>query len=211
MIDFLGQSIEQLREESKGCRMCPLWEHATQTVFGEGPPTARLVMVGEQPGDKEDLAGEPFVGPAGRLLRTCMAEAGIDESEAYITNAVKHFKWEAKGARRIHKRPNYREVQACYPWLQAEIAAINPELVILLGSTAGQALLGKDYKVTEMRGKFYKLPSGLSIFPTIHPSALLRVFDHHEKEAAIKTFTEELRLAAEILAKAELKRSAKLL
>lgn len=198
-LDVIGD-IEQLRASASTCRACPLWEHATQTVFGEGPTNSDLVLVGEQPGDKEDLAGKPFVGPAGMLLRDSLIKADISIESAYVTNAVKHFKWEAKGSRRIHQRPNNREVAACYPWLRAELEAIRPKLIVLLGATAAQAIHGKDFRVTRQRGEFLRCEAGFMTMATIHPSALLRVTDHEEKEIEIAKFIADLQAAKEYLA-----------
>src|SRR6266550_1058214 len=146
-------SIPKLRAAAKGCRACDLWRRGTQTVFGEGPPDADVMFVGEQPGNDEDLAGRPFVGPAGRILAQALDEAGIDRSRTYITNAVKHFKWEPRGKRRIHKKPNAAEINACRPWLDAEISVLKPQVIVCLGATAAQALLGRDFRVTQHRGE----------------------------------------------------------
>src|SRR5689334_6215479 len=171
------RGLDTLAREAKGCRNCDLWKVGTQTVFGEGNAHARLLFVGEQPGDKEDLEGRPFVGPAGNLLNTALEQAGIDRSDVYVTNAVKHFKWEPRGKRRIHKKPNGAEVAACRPWLDAEIAAVKPEVIVCLGATAAQALLGRQFKVTMHRGEL--LESGLAphVMATVHPSSILRAPD----------------------------------
>src|SRR5437764_10621647 len=147
-------AVQRLQESARDCRACPLWKRATQTVFGEGSKSARIFMVGEQPGNDEDLAGKPFVGPAGKLLDKALVEAGINRDQVYVTNAVKHFKWEPQGKRRIHKKPNAREIAACRPWLDAELDLLNPEVVVCLGATAAQALIGKDFKVSQRRGEF---------------------------------------------------------
>ncbi len=170
-------SLAQLRDQAAGCRNCPLWEHATQTVFGEGSAHARLMMVGEQPGDREDIEGKPFVGPAGKLLDRALEEAGIDRTDVYVTNAVKHFKWEARGKRRIHQKPNTSEVRACHPWLEAEIAAVEPQLVVALGATAAQSLLGSTFRLTKHRGELFDSSLGPLVTATIHPSAILRADD----------------------------------
>ncbi len=167
-------TLGKLREAAEDCKACPLWKPATQTVFGEGSANARVMLVGEEPGDKEDLAGHPFVGPAGVLLDKCLAAAGIDRAAVYVTNVVKHFKFEEVGKRRIHQKPNAREVTACKPWLEAEIDLVKPEVIVLLGATAAQALLGRAFRVTEQRGEW--VPSDLApkVMATYHPSALLR-------------------------------------
>jgi uracil-DNA glycosylase len=168
-------------------------------VFGEGPPDAELVVVGEQPGDAEDLAGRPFVGPAGQLLDRALAEAGIDRRRVYVTNAVKHYKWEPRGKRRLHAKPSAREVGACAPWLAAELAAVGPKLVVCLGATAAQALLGKAFRVTRQRGQVLTLPGGGSALATLHPSALLRMQDDAEREAEFARLVADLKRAAVVL------------
>jgi uracil-DNA glycosylase family protein len=188
-------SLDDLAAAAEGCRGCPLWEPATQVVFGAGPADARLVIVGEQPGDQEDKAGEPFVGPAGRLLDDALEEAGIDRSLAYVTNAVKHFKFRASGKRRIHAAPDTWEVAACKPWLEAELAVLQPELVVLLGATAGKAVFGSSFRVTQSRGVL--MPYGdLQALATLHPSAVLRSDD---REAARAGLVADLRVAAAAL------------
>jgi uracil-DNA glycosylase family protein len=197
-------STNDLREvaaAAKGCRACHLWRHATQTIFGEGLPKARVMLVGEQPGDQEDKQGRPFVGPAGRVLSSALEEAGIDPGITYTTNAVKHFKWEARGNRRLHKRPVYREVQACYPWLEVEIELVDPELIVCLGSTAAQALLGKDFKVTQHRGAILPGPHGKLCFVTVHPSSILRAVDDETRKADRAKFVADLKSVAAHLAK----------
>jgi DNA polymerase len=197
--DFLPPrlSLKSLREASRGCTACPLWRTGTQTVFGEGAARARLMLVGEQPGDKEDLAGEPFVGPAGRLLDEALAEAGIERSEAYLTNVVKHFKWQPRGKRRIHQKPNWSEIAACRPWLEAELAVVKPHALVCLGATAAQALLGRQVRVTRDRGK--PLPSDLApvAIATVHPSSILRAPDQETRRREYASFVEDLRAAAE--------------
>src|SRR5574340_1833856 len=167
-------TLPKAREASKSCRGCDLYKRATQTVFGEGTRGARIVFVGEQPGDQEDLSGKPFVGPAGRLLDRALEEAGIDRADAYVTNVVKHFKWEPRGKRRIHKKPNAAEIFACRPWLDAEIALVKPRAIVCLAATAAQALLGRTFKVTAHRGKFVASPLAPLVLATVHPSSILR-------------------------------------
>ena len=167
-------TLPSLRAAAKACHACPLYEAATQTVFGEGPADAKLMLVGETPGDQEDRQGHPFVGPAGKLLDRCLETAGIERDKAYVTNVVKHFKWTRRGKRRIHSKPNAKEIRACEPWLLAEIAAVQPQVLVCLGATAAQALLGADFRVTRRRGEL--VPSNLAprVLATVHPSALLR-------------------------------------
>jgi uracil-DNA glycosylase family protein len=186
-------SIGELREAAKGCRRCPLWRDATQTVFGEGPQTAKWVFVGEQPGDQEDLAGKPFVGPAGKVFDAILDDAGIDRTQVYVTNAVKHFKFEPRGKRRIHQKPNAGEVQACRWWLDKELNLIKPDLVVALGATAAQALLGKAIPVTKMRGETIEREDRLKVFITIHPSFILRIPDANDKEAERERFLADMR------------------
>jgi uracil-DNA glycosylase family protein len=192
-------SYEQLVEAAARCEACPLYRNATQTVFGEGPVGARLLLVGEQPGDQEDLKGRPFVGPAGQLLDWALVKAGIDRSETYVTNAVKHFKWVPRGKRRIHSKPSSLEIKACRPWLDEELRLIKPEVILCLGATAAQALLGAAFRVTRERGRF--VPSNLAphVMATVHPSSLLRIEDDDERKAAIREFVRELRKVAEVL------------
>ncbi|MDX1098268.1 UdgX family uracil-DNA binding protein [Sinorhizobium medicae] len=185
-------TIASLRREAEGCERCDLYKNATQLVFGEGPTDARVVLVGEQPGDREDLAGRPFVGPAGRLLDECMHEAAIDRSECYLTNAVKHFKFEPRGKRRLHSRPNAGEVQACAWWLGAEIDELRPEIVVALGATALMSLLGRGVGVTKNRGQFVPAPGGFSVLVTIHPSYLLRIRGRGDPEAERARFVDDL-------------------
>jgi DNA polymerase len=178
-------TLKKLREAADGCKACPLWESGTQTVFGEGSPKAEVMFVGEQPGDQEDLAGKPFVGPAGKLLDRAMEEAGIDRSVAYVTNVVKHFKWKAQGKRRIHQKPNWSEIAACFPWLEAELAVVKPRVLVPLGATAAQALLGRQFRVTQHRGE--PVPSDLApvVIATVHPSSILRSENREEEFAAL--------------------------
>src|SRR5947208_12267792 len=191
--------IEELREAAAECTACPLYANATQTVFGEGPEQARVMFVGEQPGDSEDLAGHPFVGPAGKLLDRCMKEAGIDRTRVYVTNAVKHFKWVPRGTRRIHSKPGAVEIEACFPWLEAEIAAVTPRIIVALGATAAQALFGRAFRVTRDRGRL--VPSALAPYAlaTVHPSALLRAPDEETRQRETIRFIEDLRKIAAIV------------
>lgn len=184
-------SIEILRSRAKKCQACPLYKLGTQTVFGEGPAKARLVFVGEQPGDQEDLAGKPFVGPAGRLLDEALVAAKIDRGEVYVTNAVKHFKWTPVGKRRLHQKPNSREIAACRPWLEAELAVLQPEILVALGATAAQTLMGPQFRVTHERGKRFEVPWAGAFFATIHPSAILRGAPE-EREAGLAQFIADL-------------------
>jgi uracil-DNA glycosylase len=193
-------TMSTLREASRGCRGCPLFRHATQTVFGEGRRGARIVLVGEQPGNDEDLQGHPFVGPAGRVLDEGLEAAGIDRGDAYVTNVVKHFKWEPKGKRRIHKKPNAREISACLPWLDKEIELIKPHVLVCLGATAAQALLGRDFKVTVQRGKVLDTNLAEHAVATIHPSAVLRQRTSEEREREMEHFTADLKVVAGLLA-----------
>jgi DNA polymerase len=192
-------TLPVLREAVQSCKGCDLYKHATQAVLGEGARKAKVMFVGEQPGDQEDLAGKPFVGPAGRILDKAMKEAGIDRHSAYLTNAVKHFKWEERGKRRIHKKPSAREVAACRPWLEAEIEIVRPSILVALGSTAVQSLAGSELKVMRDRGRFFPHPLAGALFMTIHPSALLRIPDDGERHSAYRQFVDELRLVAERL------------
>ena len=196
--DFLPErlSLTALREASRACTACPLWRTATQTVFGEGRKCSRLMLVGEQPGDKEDLAGKPFVGPAGRLLDEALAEAGIDRAEAYVTSAVKHFKWKPRGARRIHQKPTGREITACRPWLDAELAVVKPHTLVCLGAVAAQALLGRQIRVTRDRGKPLETPLAPVAVATVHPSSILRAPDRETRRREYDLFVRDLRVAA---------------
>ena len=192
-------TIAGLREAAARCTACALHRDATQTVFGEGPQGALVMLIGEQPGDAEDLAGHPFVGPAGKLLDRCLAEVGIDRERAYITNVVKHFKWVPRGPRRIHSKPGAVEIEACFPWLKAEIAAVAPRIIVALGATAAQALFGRAFRVTRDRGRL--VPSGLAPYAlaTVHPSALLRAPDEQTRDRETRRFVEDLRKVAAIV------------
>jgi uracil-DNA glycosylase family protein len=187
-------SLTKLRKAAAGCQACPLWRTGTQTVFGKGSPKAKLMLVGEQPGDREDRAGEPFVGPAGEVLSKALAEAGIDRTEAYVTNVVKHFKWtQGRGKRRLHQRPNVEEVSACRPWLDAELAAVRPEVLVCLGATAAKALLGSKVRVTKDRGRFLESELAPAVSVTVHPSSILRIDDDEERHAARAELAADLR------------------
>ncbi len=194
-------TLEVLRAAAATCRACPLWERGTQTVFGEGAAGARVMLVGEQPGDMEDRRGRPFVGPAGRLLDQALVDAGIDREGAYVTNVVKHFKWVARGARRIHDKPNAKEIAACRPWLDGEIAAVRPAALICLGATAAQALLGKDFRVSVRHGEILR-DTGIArlLMATVHPSSLLRAPDEEARRAGVLQFTADLAEMARALA-----------
>jgi len=187
-------SLDQVRAAAAACRACELWKCGTQTVFGEGSEHAELMLVGEQPGDKEDLAGRPFVGPAGHILDQALEDAGIDRSTVYVTNAVKHFKWEARGKRRLHKRPASAEIAACRPWLDQEIELVRPKVVVCMGATAAQALLGRSFKVTKQRGELFPQPQGHVITATVHPSSILRAPDPAARNAEMAAFTRDLRV-----------------
>jgi uracil-DNA glycosylase family protein len=193
-----GRSLDDLRKAAKGCQDCPLWANATQTVFGAGDPHARVMLVGEQPGDEEDRKGVPFVGPAGRVLDHALEAAGVDRDHVYITNAVKHFKWQPAGGRagkrRLHKTPAQREIDACRQWLEREVAAIRPQVIVCLGATAARSVIAKDFKVSAMRGRFVQSALAPRVFATFHPSALLRLRDEEEKEAAFKQLVGDLKL-----------------
>ncbi|HZR96039.1 MAG TPA: UdgX family uracil-DNA binding protein [Gaiellaceae bacterium] len=192
-------TLPALRDAAAGCRGCPLWQTGTQTVFGEGADDARVVFVGEQPGDQEDRAGRPFVGPAGRLLDEALELAGIDRSAAYVTNAVKHFKWEARGKRRIHAKPSWSEQTACRPWLDAELAVVQPDVVVCLGATAAQTLLGKQFRVTKERGRWVESDLAPHVTATIHPSAILRQRDDDARHREMDAFVADLKLVATVL------------
>jgi DNA polymerase len=189
-------TLATARAAAADCRGCDLWRRATQTVFGAGPAHAAVVFVGEQPGDEEDRAGAPFIGPAGRLLDRALADAGIERSAVYLTNAVKHFSWEPRGKRRIHKKPRVSEIAACHPWLETELALIKPRAVVCLGATATLALLGADVKVMRDRGKLLESPLAPIVMTTVHPSSILRARTDDERHEALKTFVKDLKTLA---------------
>jgi DNA polymerase len=189
-------SWSAVREAAKDCEACHLYKRATQTVFGEGPKRAAMMLVGEQPGDYEDVAGKPFVGPAGKIMDQALEEAGIDRSQVYVTNAVKHFKWEPRGKRRIHKKPNSREIAACRPWLEAELRIVKPKLVVAMGATAAQTIFGPSFRVTRERGKVLSSKLAPRVLATVHPSSLLRQPDEESREREYKHFVADLRAAA---------------
>ena len=193
------RTIPVLRAAAAGCKACDLWKLGTQTVFGEGPQTARIIMVGEQPGDKEDIAGRPFVGPAGAVLDKALAAAGIERQDVYVTNIVKHFKWELRGKRRIHKKPNISEISACRPWLEAEIKAVKPQIVVLLGATAAQGILGRDFRVTQQRGEWLSSAIAPNVMATVHPSSILRAPDEDARHAEMNKFIADLKQVAALL------------
>jgi uracil-DNA glycosylase len=195
-------SLSKLREAAADCKACDLWKTGTQTVFGEGARSAEIVFVGEQPGDKEDLAGRPFVGPAGRVLDDALEAAGIDRSLAYVTNAVKHFKWVGRGKRRIHQKPNWSEMAACRPWLEAELAAVKPKVLVPLGATAAQSLLGRQFRVTKQRGVPVESDLAPYVVATVHPSSILRQETEDERAAAMRDLVADLKVVAKLLAKA---------
>jgi DNA polymerase len=195
-----GGGIAALREAARGCHGCELYERGTQTVFGEGPARAKLLLVGEQPGDREDVEGRPFVGAAGAMLDRALEAVGLDRRSVYVTNAVKHFKWEPRGKRRLHSKPNRGEMLACRPWLEAEIAAVRPHVIVCLGSTAAQALLGAGFRVTHDRGKPLASRYAAHVVATVHPSAILRAPDPEAREKSFHDFVADLRVARRLLA-----------
>src|SRR5881398_3739904 len=188
-------SLATVREAAAHCTACHLYKRGTQTVFGEGPRRAAMMLVGEQPGDYEDVAGKPFVGPAGKIMDQALEEAGIDRSDVYVTNAVKHFKWEPRGKRRIHKKPNSREIAACRPWLEAELRLVKPTLLVCLGATAAQAIFGPSFRVTRERGKVLSSKFAPKVLATVHPSSLLRQPDEESRQREYKRFVLDLRAA----------------
>jgi DNA polymerase len=192
-------TLPKLQEAAAGCTACALYKTGTQTVFGEGARQAQVMFVGEQPGDREDLVGKPFVGPAGKLLDKALVEAGIERDSVYVTNVVKHFKWEPRGKRRIHKKPNQLEINACRPWLDAEIDVVKPQVIVCLGATAAQALLGRSFKVTQNRGRFVKSALAPYVTATVHPSSLLRAPDDETRRAETRNFVEDLKKIAAVL------------
>jgi uracil-DNA glycosylase family protein len=195
-------SLRELREEAADCRACPLWQTGTQTVFGEGTARARVLLVGEQPGDQEDREGRPFVGPAGRLLDEALERAGIDRSAANETNAVKHFKWEARGKRRIHTKPSWSEIAACRPWHESERAVVKPAVLVCLGATAAQSLLGKQFRVTKQRGTWVESDLAPHVTATIHPSAVLRQRTDEDRHREMDALVSDLAIVAAVLARA---------
>jgi DNA polymerase len=195
------RKLDAVRDDARACRNCHLWQVGTQTVFGSGPATAGIMLVGEQPGDQEDLAGEPFVGPAGRLLREAMVEAGLDPAGAYLTNAVKHFKWTPRGQRRIHEKPNREEILACRMWLDQELAIVKPRGLVALGATAAGALLGASVRVTRDRGRLLPSPLAPLVMVTVHPSSILRAPDDASRRQSRRDFVRDLKAVAEALAR----------
>jgi len=191
-------SIPKLKGAAAGCAACPLHETGTQTVFGEGTSKAEVMFVGEQPGDQEDLRGKPFVGPAGKLLDKALEEAGIDRSQVYVTNVVKHFKWQARGKRRIHQKPNWSEIAACRPWLDAELEVVEPRVLVCLGATAAQALLGRDFRVSRQRGEPVDSDLAEHVLATVHPSSILRA-DEDRRELEYRAFVDDLRKVARLI------------
>jgi uracil-DNA glycosylase family protein len=194
-----ARSLEELRAAAAGCRACDLWKTGTQTVFGEGRKKAEVMMVGEQPGDREDVEGKPFVGPAGRVLDKALEEVGIDRDLVYVTNVVKHFKWRPRGKRRIHQKPNLEEISACRPWLDSELAVVKPRVLVCLGSTAAQALLGRQFRVTRERGRFVESPLAPCVTATVHPSSILRAGEDEDRRLAMEEFVADLRVVAQEL------------
>jgi uracil-DNA glycosylase family protein len=194
-------TLDALRAAAAGCQACDLWRRGTQTVFGEGARRAAAMFVGEQPGNEEDLSGRPFIGPAGRLLDKALEEAGIERSRAYVTNVVKHFKWEPQGKRRIHAKPDPLEILACRPWLEAEIAVVKPKVLVCLGATAAQALLGKAFRVTRQRGQVFASPLFPRVMATVHPSSILRAPDDESRRLEMRLFVQDLERVAEALAR----------
>jgi uracil-DNA glycosylase len=192
-------ALSSLKEAAAGCQACDLWKTGTQTVFGEGAKKSEVMLVGEQPGDYEDREGRPFVGPAGKLLDRALEEAGVDRRLAYVTNVVKHFKWQARGKRRIHQKPSWAEMTACRPWLEAELQVVQPSVLVCLGATAAQALLGRDFRVSRQRGELVDSPLAPHVLATVHPSAILRA-DDDQREVEFAAFVADLRKVAPLLA-----------
>jgi DNA polymerase len=193
------ESLEKLRAVAAECRACDLWRSGTQTVFGEGRRQAEVMMVGEQPGDREDIEGRPFVGPAGGVLDKALEQVGIDRDLVYVTNVVKHFKWRPRGKRRIHQKPNIEEIRACRPWLDSELAAVKPRVLVCLGSVAAQGLLGREFRVTRERGRFVESPLAERVMATVHPSSILRAGDDDARRLAMEQFVDDLRVVAQEL------------
>ena len=192
-------TVQKVRDVARDCKACDLYKRGTQTVFGEGPSRADVMLVGEQPGDAEDLAGHPFVGPAGKLLDRALEEAGIERARVYVTNVVKHFKWEPRGKRRIHAKPNAREIGACKPWLDTEVALVRPRVIVCLGATAAQALLGRGFRVTQQRGSFVDSPLASLVTATVHPSSILRAPDDESRRQEMRAFVSDLKKVAKAL------------
>ena len=192
-------TLSSLKNAAADCQACDLWLKGTQTVFGEGSRRARVLFVGEQPGNEEDLTGKPFVGPAGRLLDSALGEAGIDRKQTYVTNVVKHFKWEPRGKRRIHKKPNSMEIAACRPWLEAELAVVKPDVIVALGATAAQALLGPQFRVTKQRGEFIESTLAPYVMATVHPSSILRAPDDETRQLEYRRFVDDLKKLARVI------------
>jgi uracil-DNA glycosylase len=199
----LHPTLRTLRQAAVGCKACDLWKTGTQTVFGEGSSRATVMFVGEQPGDREDLAGRPFVGPAGKLLNDALGQVGIDRTNVYVTNVVKHFKWvpDERGKRRIHKKPRYSEINACRPWLDAELAVVKPQILVCLGATASQALLGKEFSVSRRRGELVASTLAPYVMATVHPSSILRAVDHDSRRQQMESFVADLRKVAQLILK----------
>ena len=191
-----ARTVDELKSSAASCKGCDLWQNATQTVFGDGDEHARMMLVGEQPGDQEDLQGKPFVGPAGRLLERGLDEAGIDRRRVYLTNAVKHFRWTRRGKRRLHEKPNAGQVRACRPWLEAEIEVVGPGIIVLLGATAAQSVMGPSFRVSKQHGEVLESPFGTPVVATVHPSSILRATDDESREAAMSSFIADLKVAA---------------
>ena len=192
-------TLSSLKNAAAGCQACDLWLKGTQTVFGEGGRRARVMFVGEQPGNEEDLTGKPFVGPAGRLLDSALEEAGIDRKQTYVTNVVKHFKWEPRGKRRIHKKPNAIEIAACRPWLESEIAVVKPDVIVALGATAAQSLIGPQFRVTKQRGEFIESALAPYVMATVHPSSILRAPDDETRQLEYRRFVDDLKKLARVI------------
>jgi uracil-DNA glycosylase family protein len=199
------KTIEELRTAARDCKACALWKTGTQTVFGEGPSRSQIMFVGEQPGDQEDRAGHPFVGPAGKLLDRALEQAGVDRSNVYVTNVVKHFKWAAaaRGKKRIHKKPRYSEIHACRPWLDAELRVVKPQILVCLGSSAAQSLLGRTFSVTRQRGQLIDSPLAPFVMATVHPSSILRAPDENARNQQMQAFINDLKVVAHLARKAE--------
>src|SRR5690349_571084 len=199
--DFMPEqlTLPSLKAAAADCQACDLWKKGTQTVFGEGKRRARVMFIGEQPGNEEDLTGKPFVGPAGRLFDSALEEAGIDRKQTYVTNVVKHFKWEPRGKRRIHKKPNSMEIAACRPWLEAELAVVKPDVIVALGATAAQALLGPQFRVTKQRGEFIESTLAPYVMATVHPSSILRAPDDETRQLEYRHFVDDLKKLARVI------------